>query len=150
LIEDRVPASTETTPDIRMPEDDGTGNFRPLAYEGTATTMPANQPDLMLDGRGSTDIDGQIVSYLWVQAGGPPVVLDDPTSPTPTFPNPGPTPDLLFELTVTDDDGATDTVSFALEVTGGNFVSRIPGGSAVGPLALGILLIVIGSRRRRI
>lgn len=149
-IEDRVPAATETTPDIRMPTDDGTGNFEPLAYEGPALTMPSSQPELMLDGTGSRDIDGDIASYGWVQLGGPPVVLDDPTSPTPMFANPGPTDELLFQLTVTDDDGATDTVVFALEVVAGNVVSKLPGGSAIGPVALLALLLTGCARRRRV
>lgn len=149
-LEDRVPAATETTPDIRLPTDDGTGNFEPLAYEGTAVTMPSSQPELMLDGTGSQDIDGDIVSYGWVQLGGPPVVLDDPTSPTPMFANPGPTDELLFELTVTDDDGATDTVVFALEVVAGNVVSKLPGGSAIDPVALLALLLIGCVRRRRL
>ena len=150
-LEDRVPEATETTPDIRMPTDDGTGNnFRPLAYEGTALTMPSSQPELMLDGTGSRDIDGDIASYGWVQLGGPPVVLDDPTSPTPMFANPGPTDELLFELTVTDDDGAADTVVFALEVVADNVVSKLPGGTAIGPAALLVLLLIGCVQRRRV
>ena len=149
-LEDRVPEATETTPDIRLPTDDGTGNFEPLAYEGTALTMPSSQPELMLDGTGSQDIDGEIVSYSWVQLGGPPVVLDDPTSPTPMFANPGPTDELLFELTVTDDDGAAGNVVFALEVVGDNVVSKLPGGTAIGPAALLALLLIGCMRRRRV
>ncbi len=149
-IEDRVPAATETTPDIRMPTGDGTGNFRPLAYEGPSLTMPSSQPELMLDGTGSRDIDGDIVNYGWVQLGGPPVMLDDPTSPTPMFANPGPTDELLFQLTVTDDDGATDIVVFALEVVADNVVSKIPGGSTVDPVVLLALLLIGCARRRRV
>ena len=74
-----------------------------------------------------------------------------PTSPTPTFPNPGPTEELVFQLTVTDDDGAADTISFAATVLAGdNIVVKIPGGSAVGPLALAGLCLVLWARRRRL
>ena len=145
-----MPEATETTPDIRLPTDDGTGNFEPLAYEGTVVTLPASEPELMLNGTGSQDIDGEIVSYGWVQLGGPPVVLDDPTSPTPMFANPGPTDELLFELTVTDDDGAAGNVVFALAVVGDNVVSKLPGGTAIGPAALLALLLIGCMRRRRV
>lgn len=149
-LEDRVPESAETTPDVRMPEDDGTGNFRPLAYEGKGTTVSSNVSPVMLDGRSSQDIDGSIVSYLWVQVDGPPVTLDDPTSATPTFANPGPTT-LSFQLTVTDEDGATDAIVFPLEVqAGGNFAAKIPGGSGMGPLALAALCLLLRARRRRL
>jgi pimeloyl-ACP methyl ester carboxylesterase len=150
-LEDRVPESAETTPDVRMPTEDGTGNFRPLAYAGERTTFSSNEANPMLDGRGSQDIDGDIVGYLWVQTEGPPVTLDDPTSPTPSFPNPGPTDELAFELTVTDNDGASDTVPFTAEIkAGGEFVAKIPGGSTTGPFTLGALGLLLWLRRRRL
>ena len=38
-----------------------------------------------LDGSGSTDPDNNIVSYHWVQTGGPPVTLSDPNAIKPQF-----------------------------------------------------------------
>ena len=67
-----------------------------------------------LDGSGSHDPDaGQPLTFQWVQVGGPAVTLSDPTSATPSFTAPevgdGLCDVLVFELTVTDPCGATDT-----------------------------------------
>jgi len=63
-----------------------------------------------LDGSGSTDIGGTIVSYLWTQTSGPAVTLNNPNAALAWF-----TPTVLgnyaFTLTVTDNDGAWDTDS---------------------------------------
>ena len=188
-LEDRVPEATETKPDIRMPMDDGTGNnFRPLAYENSSSRfLGADVSDLLLDGSRSRDIDGQIVSYLWTQVGGPAVVLDDPTSarpllrladgppvaaasvapvarlaslaaeppnesasPPPILRSNGPAEQVLLQLTVTDDDGATDTITLAVAVAVDNVVAKLPGGSTVGPAALLALWLIGRARRRRV
>ena len=89
------------------------------------TPNAAAGPDLVVDegqtvqvdGSKSSDADGTIVSYRWVQQSGPAVVIADPTSAVTTFVAPS-VPDggsdLTFQLTVTDNDGNvdTDTVKF--------------------------------------
>lgn len=66
-----------------------------------------------LDGTASFTNDGSVItSYYWSQIGGPGVVLDDPTSPTPSFyvpvvPLGG--AELDFELEVMTSSGAFDT-----------------------------------------
>ncbi|RJP84137.1 MAG: hypothetical protein C4518_19730 [Desulfobacteraceae bacterium] len=66
-----------------------------------------------LDGTKSSDADGTIVSYRWEQMDGEQVALSNATTSRPTFTTPfvkgGDT--LVFQLTVTDDDGNTDTDS---------------------------------------
>ena len=66
-----------------------------------------------LDGSGSTDADGGIVSYLWTQVDGAPVTLSDPASAVTTFTAPETGPygsNLTFKLTVTDDGGLQSSV----------------------------------------
>ena len=76
-----------------------------------------------LDGSASSDPDGSIATYVWVQRSGTDVALSDPTAVMPTFtaPSTAMAQDLEFELTVSDDRGgqATDevTVSVAASVT---------------------------------
>jgi hypothetical protein len=67
---------------------------------------------ITLNGTGSSDPDGQPLTYLWTQIDGPAVMLDDPTSPMPTYFNPTDHQWRAFQLTVTDTCGvmATDTV----------------------------------------
>ncbi len=67
-----------------------------------------------LDGSGSSDPDGDILSYQWIQTSGTSVTLSDPVSATPEFEAFYVDPEgesLTFQLTVTDKDGlqATDT-----------------------------------------
>ena len=83
----------------------------PVADAGS--NQDANEFDLVtLDGSNSSDPDGSIVSYLWTQTQGSPVVLSGSSSAKPTFTAPevglsGET--LTFQLTVTDNDGLQDT-----------------------------------------
>ena len=67
-----------------------------------------------LDGSGSTDSDGTIVSYSWERTnnGGPDPTLSDSTAQQPTFTAPDPpgsSNDYEYTLTVEDNDGNTDT-----------------------------------------
>ncbi len=116
-LEGRVPTAAERSSSVRGPVDDGTGNnIQPLAYGGR-TPAESNAASIALDATGSRDIDGSIVSYLWSQVSGEMVTLDDPSSATPSFDNPGVDSLLEFELTVIDDDGASDTVLVAMNAS---------------------------------
>jgi phosphatidylserine/phosphatidylglycerophosphate/cardiolipin synthase-like enzyme len=82
-----------------------------LINEGTLVT---------LNGTASSDPDGDPITYSWNQTSGTPVTLDDVTSVTPSFtaPDVGSEDDILiFELTVTDNDGANSTDSVSVTVT---------------------------------
>ncbi|TWT41283.1 Chitinase A precursor [Phycisphaerae bacterium RAS1] len=66
---------------------------------------------------GGSDVEGQNLSYEWVQTAGPAVQLSDPSSPTPTVTVPGvqePTV-LTFELRVSDGvNTSVDTLNIAV------------------------------------
>jgi subtilisin-like proprotein convertase family protein len=62
-----------------------------------------------LDGTGSSDPEGDPLSYSWVQTAGPAVTLTGATTANPTFTAPDGPGTITFELTVTDDEGLTDT-----------------------------------------
>lgn len=88
-------------------------NSAPTAEAGDAQTVASG--DLVtLDGGASTDSDGVIASYAWVQTDGPTVSLDgsDTAAASFTAPEVSADTDLVFGLTVTDDDGddATDSI----------------------------------------
>ena len=86
------------------------GNSSPYANAGSNQSV---QPGDMvtLDGSESFDPDGEITSYLWEQSSGPDVILsaDNNVVATFTFPDATETTELVFELTVTDDEGASNT-----------------------------------------
>lgn len=84
-------------------------NMPPHADAGGDLTAIATTT-VQLNGGGSSD-DYPGMSFRWTQIGGPAVELNDPESMSPTFVAPLVTEEILlsFELTVTDDEGATGT-----------------------------------------
>ncbi|MDD7972977.1 glycine-rich domain-containing protein [Roseinatronobacter alkalisoli] len=96
-------------------------NTGPTANAGPdATAFPGLQ--VTLDGAGTFDPDGNIVSYAWAQTSGPPVALGGASSLTPSFtpaqPVSGAQDTLVFQLTVTDDFGLTSTDTVTITVQG--------------------------------
>ncbi len=87
-------------------------NKIPIADAGLSDTITLPIKSFMLSGSGS-DVDGNVVAYVWSQVSGPDATtIVNPGSPT-TFVEGFVEGTYLFQLLVTDDDGATgiDTVS---------------------------------------
>lgn len=82
-------------------------NLPPTADAGLDLTAE-EQESVTLVGSG-TDSDGTVISYAWQQTSGTQVSLSDASSATATFfaPMVKSSADLVFQLTVTDDQGAT-------------------------------------------
>lgn len=86
-------------------------NDPPVADAGEPITVQSGSP-VTLDGTRSSDPEGgPLAGYSWGQDWGPPVSLDDPTSPTPSFIAPAAASEvvLAFTLTVTDGGGNQDS-----------------------------------------
>ena len=107
---DTVAVTVENVPD--EPE-----NEAPTADAGDDQTVNESAA-VTLNGEDSTDPDGSVAGYAWTQTGGPDVTLADASTATPEFTAPEVDADetLTFELTVTDDDGATDTDTVSVTV----------------------------------
>jgi PKD repeat protein len=95
-------------------------NRAPFSVAGTNQTTRTGIP-VRLDGRASSDLDGQVVHFDWdfgdeSTASGPVV--------THSFPSPG---NYLVWLTVTDDDGATATGNMTVTVENVEPVARLTG-----------------------
>lgn len=90
-------------------------NSAPLANAGVDQTISAGQT-VSLSGIG-TDNDGSVVGYLWNQLSGTTVILSNADQSAASFDAPAVTmaEQLVFQLTVTDDDG--DSTSDQLVVT---------------------------------
>lgn len=99
-----------------------TVNNAPLAVAGDSITVD-ELSNVLLDGGQSFDDDGSISSSVWTQISGPDVELDDPDALVTSFvaPDVVDTTALLFELTVTDDNGASSSATIEIQVLGGIF-----------------------------
>jgi hypothetical protein len=92
-------------------------NHPPMASAGSNQTKDEGNP-VMLDGTGSSDRDGDALTYTWSQIGGPAVALSDPASPKPSFtaPEVGPAgAQLMFQLSV--NDGLIDSSPAEVTIT---------------------------------
>ena len=98
-----LPSCLDTLPSTNQP---------PVADAGLEQFVFGNEV-VMLTGSGS-DTDGTVVRYRWMQTSGPTVVLSGADTPNASFTAPEVAfedlvEELEFQLTVTDDDGASDT-----------------------------------------
>jgi ELWxxDGT repeat protein len=93
-------------------------NLPPQANAGPDRTV-RRHAIVLLDGRASADPDGTIAAYAWRQVSGPPVFLLGDRFPVAAFqaPNVHDPVVLEFELTVTDNDGATASDRVRITVT---------------------------------
>ena len=94
-------------------------NSPPSANAGA--DQQVNEGDsVQLDGSASEDTDGSIASYFWEQidSSGYTITLSDPNIINPTFTVPEVAADtsLIFQLTVTDDDGSEDSANVTITV----------------------------------
>ena len=98
------------------------GNSPPEANAGSDKIVEEGTMDVVLDGSGSSDSDGLITSYLWAQTEGPAVVLDSTNTAAVSFDAPIVTNDTLlkFNLTVTDNGGATSSDVVAVTIKDAN------------------------------
>jgi len=90
-------------------------NEPPIADAGADRTVDSEQAGVTLDGTGSSDPDGDALTYSWTQIGGPGVSLSGADTATPSFDAPVGPATLEFELSV-DDGGATDTDTVVVTV----------------------------------
>jgi len=105
----------------------GSLNTSPIANAGpnqdVHETTKSSPTLVTLDGSGSSDPDGDNLTYAWAQFSGPPVPINGPsqvyaTFPAPTVESSGAT--LIFELTVTDNRGKADTSKVTISISDGD------------------------------
>ena len=94
-------------------------NQPPVADAGSAQLVVEGN-SVTLDGTASSDIDGAIASYAWIQTAGTSASLVNANTANPSFTAPdvaaGTTDNLSFQLTVTDAYGASDSASVVISV----------------------------------
>jgi serine protease len=72
--------------------------------------------DLVTLSAAAVDPDGVVVSIQWTQVSGPAVTLTGADTDTATFTAPASAEPLVFDVTVTDDDGLTDVATVVVNV----------------------------------
>ena len=98
--------------------------------------------DVVLDGSDSDDDDGRVAAYAWAQESGPAVALGNATHAVVSFtaPEVARATDLVFRLTVTDDDGASDTDLTRITVLpAATAATALPGAAAATRTGLELL-----------
>lgn len=92
-------------------------NLPPIASAGSDQDVVEGAL-VSLSAAGSSDSDGSIVSYSWVQLSGPDIALENASSQVSSFVGPltDETLTLEFEVTVTDDDGASSSDAVTVTV----------------------------------
>jgi subtilisin family serine protease len=114
----------------------------PSAAIAAPTSCVQGGSTVKLNGTVSSDPDGTIVSYAWTQLSGPTVTLSGAGAAVASFtaPTQG---TLVFELTVTDSDGLTDTAQIEIPI------SPLPVATAIaseGVVSAGMTVTLDGSQ----
>jgi len=91
-------------------------NLPPIANAGTAQNVFGGAL-VVLNGSGSYDPDGDLLTFTWVQLSGTPVILIGPNLVKTIFVAPNVTGTLTFELTVRDSNGFSATATVTITVT---------------------------------
>jgi hypothetical protein len=114
-----VSIRSETFTVIR--EGGGNVNHPPIVNAGPDQIVK-EKSNVDLSGLGSSDPDGDTLAFSWKQTQGPTVVLNNPSSATPSFTAPEVDDDtvLMFELTVNDGFGGKSTDSVKITVVDKN------------------------------
>ena len=89
-------------------------NQSPTADAGAAQTVLEGE-DVTLDGSGSSDPEGQTLTYTWTAPTG--ITLSDPAVAKPTFTAPAVSADTDYSLTLTVNDGVQDSSQVSVTVT---------------------------------
>ncbi|MCW8853977.1 MAG: hypothetical protein OQK72_04670, partial [Gammaproteobacteria bacterium] len=115
----------------------------PTANAGSNQTVTEGTTNVLLDGSASTD-DGTM-SYQWQQLSGTAVTLNNADTDTATFDAPTGATELIFRLTVTDNDGntSTDTVSVFIQATGDTNTPPIANAGPDQPSAIENTLVTL-------
>lgn len=107
------------------------GNNPPVAEAGLEQTVYEGNI-VVLDGSGSSDPDDGVSAYAWMQTAGPAVTISDAHAVQPTFTAPAVDADtaMLFDLTVTDNAGNTNTDTVKIIVIDAGDANKPPTANA--------------------
>ncbi|MHB8878003.1 MAG: PKD domain-containing protein, partial [Myxococcaceae bacterium] len=111
-------------------------NHGPLANAGTDQTVD-ELSEVMLGGQGSSDSDGDAITFHWVQVGGPEVELVGADTASPGFVAPEVSEDTGLTFTLTVSDGALTSDPAMVTVTVADLTRAVAHGPAGPPKGTG-------------
>ena len=138
-----VGAAISGTPTLTATiQDAGGANLAPTANPGPNQVRPQGSL-VTLDGGQSSDPNGDVLTYQWVQTDGPNVTLSNADTAVATYTAPSVASDTLmrFDLTVSDPAGLSDTAIATVTITR---TAAPPARSSGGGAAGGVFLLVLG------
>ncbi len=106
-------------------------NLAPSAHAGKNQSVRP-ETNVQLSAASSEDSDGNITHYLWEQISGEFITLNDNTAISPQFTAPTSDMTLIFKVTVTDNQGATDSSEVAVTIDSSLPLITNGNGGAVG------------------
>jgi hypothetical protein len=106
-------------------------NSPPTANAGPDQNISVNGA-VTLNGSASSDLDGSIASYAWMQTSGTIVSLSSASATQPTFTAPASASVLVFSLTVTDNAGAIGMDSVTINVLAATILQNTAEGGTPG------------------
>lgn len=122
-------------------------NIAPVASVASSAVMVTEGNNILLDASGSSDANGDVLTYTWLQTSGPNVTLMNTNTAQASFIAPSVTAltILIFDVTVSDSGGASDTGTVTVTVNDSATAVPTPavggGGGGLGWLTLGLLAL---------
>ncbi len=98
----------------------------PTAHAGDDQTVDEGGITVTLDGTGSADPNGDIITYAWSQTQGPTVTLSSSTSESPMFTTPTVTSEQTLTFSLTVNDGAVNSTPDTVDITIQNTINESP------------------------
>ncbi len=128
-------------------------NIAPVASVASPTLTVIEGDNTLLDASGSSDANGDVLTYLWIQTSGVAVSLNNANTAQARFiaPDVNTATALTFEVTVSDPDGASDTAT--VNVTVNDSPTPTPaesgGGGSFGWIFAGLLTLRLFLRKQK-
>ena len=149
-MSNQVGAAISGSPTLTATIHDANGaNLAPTANPGPNQVRPEGSL-VTLDGGQSSDPNGDVLSFQWVQTGGPNVTLTNADASVMTYIAPNVASDTLmrFDLTVSDPAGLSNTAIATVTITRASAPpSTSSGGGALGGLFMTVLGLFALRRR---